>query len=59
MDGSSVSGNPWVLYSTGAGLGAFFTHDSNPTHAESGLGAGFIFYPWVHPKSEKNKIRKK
>jgi hypothetical protein len=26
----------------------------NPTRTELGLGAGFIFHPWVHLKPEKN-----
>jgi hypothetical protein len=34
----------------------FFTRrlNLNPTRTELGLGAGFIFHPWVHLKPEKN-----
>jgi hypothetical protein len=32
----------------------FCTRDPNPTRAELGLGAGFVFHLRVHPKPEKN-----
>jgi hypothetical protein len=46
-----VSGNPRVLHPTGAGA---FLHP-NPTRAEPGMGAGFIFHPQVYLKPERNK----
>jgi hypothetical protein len=53
-DVSSGLDFPWVLHPMGAGSVYFCTRDPNPTYAESGLGAGFIFHPWVHPKPERN-----
>jgi hypothetical protein len=50
-----VSSNPRVLHPTGAGSDAFLHSWPEPTHAELGLGAGFIFHPWVHPKLEKTR----
>jgi hypothetical protein len=35
----------------------FCTCDLNPTHAEPGLGAGFVFHPRVHSKLKKTKTR--
>jgi hypothetical protein len=31
----------------------FFTRDLNLTRVEPGLGAGFVFHSWVHPKPKK------
>jgi hypothetical protein len=35
----------------------FYTRDLNLnlTHAEPGLGAVFVFHPWVHPKPKTRK----
>jgi hypothetical protein len=50
-----ISGNPWVLHPTVRVQVHFCTCDpnTNPTHAELGLGAGFVFHPQVHPKFKK------
>jgi hypothetical protein len=37
----------WVRVTRG-----FCTRDPNPTRAELGLGAGFVFHPRVHLKPE-------